>query len=85
VILLYCLLLFLRSLITSVTGHIRAESIETNIALRKTRKDVTIPKPAPGPTYADADAAVSRSTTMMKRGSRRLPVSRFFTVILVLP
>ena len=49
-VLAYSLLLLLSNLIKMVTGQMSAESSETKIALRNTRKDVTIPKPAPGPT-----------------------------------
>jgi hypothetical protein len=50
------------------------------MALRKTRKEVTMPKPAPGPTYAESGAERSRRKSI-KRGNRLLPVSRAFEVI----
>ncbi|MCK4807004.1 MAG: hypothetical protein KAT09_05125, partial [Candidatus Aegiribacteria sp.] len=59
------------------------ESSETKMALRKTMKDVTIPKPAPGPTYA-VEVPANSSRTMIKKGSRHSPVSRFFAMIIFL-
>jgi len=49
-VLRYSLLFLLSNLSANETGQISAERKETKIALRNTRKDVTIPKPAPGPT-----------------------------------
>jgi len=67
-----------------VIGHISADKSETKMAFRNTRKDVTIPKPAPGPTYAVTEAAI-RSRIIMKKGSPHLEVSRSFGVIVFPP